>query len=482
MNSIHAVLGPPGCGKSTYLLQQALGSKGRYLFACPTINLIDEQYKHIHSEAPNIPVRPIHSRNGQRGKITRQLDALPTDFALFDHVVAFVTHETLMDADLSKFAGWQLYIDEAPQAVSCGKLNLGTGWEAFEQMYSLEPVPGAEWSRVRAKKSMSSWKDVKKDSLWRDHADFMKHVQRPHGVHIRASKWSEGKNRELEWFSMWSPLALGSFETVSVAGAGYLNSIGYKALKAIHPALLHTTHNLGAQRSAQPNITIRYFTNSHRGSTTHWSNSEGRWCLVQVQNWMSAHVRSLGFWSGNQVVRDSFEHRMPGVMALPKVAGLNLYREATSCAFIYSSKALPEDQTLQQIFDLSADEIYAAREGEDLIQFVMRGAIRNPDFGGQYDIYVYSLDQGEHLRDALLHCGFTNVELVGISDAGIMEVTRSGGKRVAALTPSEAEARVERRRANSRRSSAKLRAKKAEKLKLPKAQGNTPSAVEARGQ
>ena len=469
MNSIQVIAGPPGCGKSTYLLQKAMAQTGKYLFASPTINLIDEQYKSLRTEAPNIPVRPIHSRNGQKGMVTRQLDALPKDFALFDHVVAFITHETLMDADLSSFAGWHLYIDEAPQAVSCGKLNLTTGWEAFEQMYKLEPVPSAEWSRVRAKKSSPSWKDVKKDSLWRDHADFIKHVERPHGVHVRASKWREGKDRDLEWFSMWSPLALGSFETISVAGAGYLNSIGYKALKAIHPTLTHATHDLGAHRLVQPSITVSYFTSSHQGSTTYWSTSDGRWCLVQVQNWMSANVPSLGFWSGNEVVRDSFEHRMPGVLALPKVAGLNLYREAISCAFIYSSKALPEDQTLQQIFDLSADEVNAAREGEDLIQFVMRGAIRNADFGGQYDIYVYSLDQAEHLRDALLHCGFTNVELTAIPEAGIMDVTRSGGSRVTALTPSEAAARVERRKANSRRSSAKLRAKTPKK---PKAGGS----------
>ncbi|WP_206749931.1 hypothetical protein, partial [Salmonella enterica] len=35
-------------------------------------------------------------------------------------------------------------------------------------------------------------------------------------------------------------------------------------------------------------------------------------------------------------------------------------------------------------------QIERAREEEDVLQFVMRGAIRKRDFGGDYDIYLYT--------------------------------------------------------------------------------------------
>ncbi|WP_152980343.1 hypothetical protein [Tsuneonella troitsensis] len=422
--------------------------------------MIEEQYGRVRHSAPLLPVRQVHSRNGRKGRVARQLADLPADVAPLDDVIAFVTHETMMDCDLSGFAGWNLCIDEAPQSLACGMLSLASGWHAFDQRYSLTPLSGSDWSRVRAEAAAEPWAKVKQDSIWANHMDFNKHVHRPHGVYVQAADWREGRDRALPWFSMWSPLAQSAFATVSIAGAGYLSSIGYRALVSVEPNLVVQRHVIDAPRTAQPHITINYFTDSHSGSTTFWATSEGRRCLVQVQNWLSANVRDLQFWSGNEVVRNSFEHRIPGTMADPKVAGLNIYRAATSCAFIYSSKPVPEDAAMQDIFEISGADIYAAREGEDLVQFAMRGAIRNADYEGCYDVYVYSREQAEFLRASLLGSGFTKVDVNPLDEAGLMEVERPKGARTSQLTPAQAAERVERRRANSRRSSAKNRVKK----------------------
>jgi hypothetical protein len=86
------------------------------------------------------------------------------------------------------------------------------------------------------------------------------------------------------------------------------------------------------------------------------------------------------------------------------------------------------------LFGTSGEQIKRARETEDMIQFVMRGAIRRPDFGGRYDVYLYDLQQAEALRSYLEETGVTgHVELIPEIDAGIMDVQRGDvDKRTAA--------------------------------------------------
>ena len=105
------------------------------------------------------------------------------------------------------------------------------------------------------------------------------------------------------------------------------------------------------------------------------------------------------------------------------MAGLNEYRDQTSCAYIYSSKPTKDDEPIMELFGLTADEIRVAREDEDVLQFAMRGAIRNADFGGDYDIYLYRKRQAETLVAQLSASGVgQSVVLVPVPGVGIMDV------------------------------------------------------------
>jgi hypothetical protein len=130
----------------------------------------------------------------------------------------------------------------------------------------------------------------------------------------------------------------------------------------------------------------------------------------------------LGYWSGNDGVLDRFEISVSGAMLRPKQAGTNEYRHLTSCAFIYSNKAQQSDAPILDVFGLCKDEITRARQDEDLKQFVMRGAIRCPDFDGTYDIYVYDLAQADVVQAYLGENGFGHVTLIGLDQVGIMDV------------------------------------------------------------
>lgn len=455
---VDVIAGPPGCGKSQKMISDAAAEPARYLFALPTIDLIGEQVSRFREAAPHAHAVPIHSASGGRGRVSRRIHELLTNFGSADHVAALITHEALMDFDFADFDGWHARIDEPPNAVVAGTVNLGQSSAAFRDHFDLSPFEQG-WSQLRPRLD-ASWKSFANDTMWRGLTDFRKLAQRSQGVLMQIEDWSGLARGEVNWFSLWTPLELSRLSSVTIAGAGFLSSIGYRVMESTYGAELEfVVSNLGSARTAQPRITIGYFTRGHRGSTTFWGSSEGRLCLVAIERWLATNVPTLGFWSGNEVVRHSLEHRVPGRMTAPKIAGLNSYRDAQSCAFLYSSKSVPEDATLETVFELTEDDIFAAREGEDIFQFLMRGAVRDPGYDGNYDIYVYSVDQAECVRATLLQNGFADVEVVGIDDAGVMDVVRMERPRSGHLSQAEQEARLTKKRADNARNNRELRAR-----------------------
>jgi hypothetical protein len=470
MLCVDVLAGPPGCGKSEKMISEAAAEPARYLFALPTIDLIDEQVRRFRHAAPQARAVPIHSASGARGSVSRRIKELLTQFSPDDHVAAFITHEALMDFDFAGFSGWHARIDEPPNAITTGSVSLSQSVATFRDHFDLVPFE-AGWSQLRPRQN-ASWKTFADDTMWRDLTDFRKLAQRPQGMLMQMENWSDAQRGQVAWFSLWTPLQLSRLSTVTIAGAGFLTSIGYRVMQATYGATLEfNVVKMGSARPAQPRIRISYFTRGHRGSTTFWGSSEGRECLVRIERWLADNVAYLGFWSGNEAVRHSFEHRLPGRMTAPKLAGLNCHREAQSCAFFYSSKALPQDETLKTIFELTPENILVAREDEDIFQFVLRGAVRDPGYGGDYDIYLYSVDQAERLRETLIQNGFADVEVIGIEGAGIMDFERKNARRTKPLMPMDQAARAEQKRKDNARRNRESRAK----TKLREARADPPS-------
>jgi hypothetical protein len=131
----------------------------------------------------------------------------------------------------------------------------------------------------------------------------------------------------------------------------------------------------------------------------------------------------IGYWSGNEVVSDYFYGWLSGQEVSPKAEGTNSLIHHRSCAFIYSSKALPSDEPLIGL-GLTREEIERAREIEDILQFVCRGDLRDPDSTADYHIYLYDLHQAETVADYIEQQGLGTVELVPVEEAGILDTTR----------------------------------------------------------
>jgi hypothetical protein len=253
------------------------------------------------------------------------------------------------------------------------------------------------------------------------------------------------RSKPVRWLSLWTPRDLAASASVQIAASGYKTSLCALATNSLFPGEVDCRSELiESPRSGHPKVRIHYFTR-HHGSTEFWKKGDGRDCLAKVGRYLGT-LTSLGFWSGNEIVRDRFELLLTGKQVLPRQAGTNAYRHLTSCAIIYSSKAQDADSAILEVFGLTRDQIARAREIEDIQQFVMRGAIRCPEFEGRYDIYVYDLRQAEAVQDFLINGGIVNVNLHGIEEAGLMNFERpkSGPKATQLDDRSKAERLVER--------------------------------------
>ncbi|MGK3945937.1 hypothetical protein ABK046_47270, partial [Streptomyces caeruleatus] len=89
-------------------------------------------------------------------------------------------------------------------------------------------------------------------------------------------------------------------------------------------------------------------------------------------------------------------------------------------ALIYSAKATPDDEAVIKTLGLDGNAIRAAREDEDVFQFVCRGAIRDPGYSGVYSVHLYDQEQAERLRDRLIGAGYTDVVTDPVYEAGIL--------------------------------------------------------------
>lgn len=461
---VEVLTGPQGGGKSTVMRDEALQQPGLYLFALPTIELIDEQSDDFFRARSSIPTEKIHKDSGS-GSVAKRLDSARKDFADrgVSHGVIFITHETLMSHDLAGFDGWHARVDEAPAAVQAGEFNLGfTASSWLKESFEIVGAPGSEWSGLRMKTQKPTWKDLEKDEGAQAFREFIKQAAQPDRTFVKTTSW-EAKDK-IEWFSMWTPLALSDFATVQIAGSSYTDSVGYRAALALFDdRLAFTKREIAPPRKKQPSISVRYFTQGHEGTTAFWGESEGRLCIKKVCDYLAENLSESAYWSGNLVVQHLMEHRLPGRLIKPMAMGINKHRTSADCAFLFSAKATPQDGALKSVFNLTDDDIRHAREDDAVAQFIMRGAIRDLDYGGPYAVYLYSQSQAERLRDHLLRIKFTTVDVVPLVEAGLMDEVRVTRKRKEA-TPEELAARAERRREKAKLRMRKNRAEeKAEK-------------------
>jgi hypothetical protein len=175
---VTVVTGPPGCGKTTQFLAEMAQTPGRYLFAMPRNELIEERVHDLHRWASLSGTQPIiqaiHSGQAERIPVLRRVRDAATELGDAGHTILLISHEALMTVDLSGYAGWHLRIDEQPDGVVSNSFRIPASWRFFKAAYDLEPVQDTKWSKVRVVNDAHSIYDLLRDDIAGDLAGFHK--------------------------------------------------------------------------------------------------------------------------------------------------------------------------------------------------------------------------------------------------------------------------------------------------------------------
>ncbi|QGY01860.1 hypothetical protein MMSR116_08185 [Methylobacterium mesophilicum SR1.6/6] len=422
--------GPPGSGKSTRLTGEAIHIPGVVVIAAPRIDLVEEHAARLRalideldpSSRPTIQV--IHSEQSAGGSVDRRLRAALRN-PVNPQLIIVTTHAALMGLGEEDVDGCHVGIDEIPEtAIVADEIGLGASWPMMAARYDLTPSREPGWFRLSLRPDA---KAIGLPQLLDDVGCSLTALHRlatsrARIVEVDVASWDDAGviGRRVRWRSIWTLGALRRCASLTLAAAGYLSSLVDHATRRAGGVRIEMVQ-VGPPRTGQPQIRIHYYAR-HAGSTAWWAG-DGCACVVAIAKHLEA-TQFKGYWSSNSSIRPYFAGRLEGPECSPRLSGTNALRDHESCAFIYSAKATRADAAIIDALQLDPDDIRAAREDEDILQFVTRGAIRHPAYAGGYDIHVYDDGQAKRLRDRLTAAGYDDVTVAPIVEAGIADVVR----------------------------------------------------------
>jgi hypothetical protein len=457
--SVRIISGAPGTYKTTKQLERMVREPGLYLFANHITDLINERAADLRRVAENAGTKPliieVHSK--VRGPVVRQVARtiadLPRDMEGFSHVIVLVTHEGLMSADLSRFVGWHVVVDEVPSSIATGSMRIPATCDYMEAAYDLVDQ-GDGWSKIAVRSNAPSFTDLQDDDFLAALVTFHRRAQSNAGVYVDLTDWRDArvKDRKVHWLSVWTlhDLEQAPFESVTLIGSGIMHSLTHLVSNVIAPLNVEEVR-MPRVRVGSPRVVIEYFASAHRGSTAWWLTKEGKQNLVAIRRYLE--TQDVGYWTANEKAAP-FLSGLPNEQK-PKIAGSNTLIDHSACAIIYSSKALPDDRLLMDAFGITREQIEQAREREDIWQFIWRGALRRSDFTGEYVIRLYDHAQAEVLAEQLRESGVTtDIVLRHVALPGFHDVVRQmtpGRPRIYIGTAAEIEAAAKRANAEAAR-------------------------------
>lgn len=471
-NSIHITVdeSKPGSGKTFNAINRMSSFPGRYLFVTERKESIhsvaNDCKKFAHLRGRHLLVWPLDADNlpPTHTSVREAVENVPQRFRNQVHVVAVISHSAFMMCDLGDFRGWHAIIDEIPSVLTIQEVQTFKDEAFFRDHYTLQKLDGYEgWSVVG---QTPKGKRLTSRHLYQD--DSHRHLRSFHQRVIESSvvcnltEWSEmGTACETDhgklapvwiWGSLFTLSALKAFETITILGYRFRDSLSCKLLvSAAARDGLGTSWNVIASSRPVPwqsrSVRIVYFS-GRTASKYHLTSASGREHLSRIDAYLAVHMSPQSIWSTRSAYMGSFKKLPTTNCQKPRQAGSNEFASCNEAAIIYSAKASPNVRGLLSTHGVDEAAWTSTNEFETILQFVTRTSLRDPHSTAPVTLYVYDKAQAGYVAErlgVLSHIDLT-VEPV---DLGVDTAQRARGPKVKILSEKEIAERKDRKRAQN---------------------------------
>ena len=405
-----------GDGKTMRALEEIATSPGRYVFVVDRRAVIETRKLSLAAMAQQAGTQPrivtmtsTPDDDAQRAQsVTARISLYPSTLPLWDrHVILLITHEGMMQSDLSQYSGWEIVVDEAPNIFSLTTVMSPAMMGFFRENYTLAPI-SSQWSRVMPRRD----RVVTLGALLRDEtliswAQWHKRVVSREGVITNLSDWRDVEEEtRWTWWSLWSPRELAKFSKVTVLANALTESVTYGLIRHFWPEIEFLAAPSAPQRRWAPrSVEINYVAH-HTAGSYFFSSPDGNRCL---RAWGS-HIARLypegcstpHLWTSNLATRAQIATTpISGDNPTPRVAGSNQWIIFNHASICYSAKPSYHEAEILKSFGVDFTSVRRSREYEDIVQFALRTSLRDSESTRDVVINVYDRGQAEFLCDFL---------------------------------------------------------------------------------
>ncbi len=392
-----------GCGDGkTYSAQRrAISSPRKFIFAHDRRDVMPEQIKALKrmAEASNTTpiIRSIFFAQMPDGSfdhtgsanVREDIEALVDMYLEAEHVIILITHEGLKLANLSRFRGWHVVIDEDIAVTEIHSVRTEATTAFFLSAYFLRPSGENAWIVGLADERITPGR-VANDDLLRDFRKFHSRVTGPQTVTCNIGDWSLASvpGTQWSWWSVWGLENLEAFETVTVLANDFKKLKTYSVWRHLHPDVVWEDRSTHAARVFAPRtMEVRYFSDI-RASRKHLSRPAVGRFITEIAEYIRANTNEPMIWMCNKRYRGCLA-AMPGQELPPKQAGTNAYSKFNAAAMFYSSKPATWESTIYDGLSTDDETVIRTQELETMIQFAARTSFREPSSTAPITIWVF---------------------------------------------------------------------------------------------
>ena len=440
-----------GAGKTHWAIGQMAEQAKRVVLAVDRKEVAAERATAIKARAHGIGLTPQvrivlsdDDKPSRGGSVADRIAGAHTDLSGLDHAVLIISHAALRLADLTRFVGWNLIIDEAPKLLEHMVQDTGAMFSWLEANYGLVG-PDNDGSYAIDFQGAFTITDIAKKGS-RDWLNFHQMVLTG-GATCDIGSWRE-RERWSAWRHLQASVLFKAFDEVSILADSFTETEAY-LLMAQDPGV--DFQEIGAIQIADRlrpwkprDVLVQYYLADRAVSDSLLKSAAFKSCLKAIGRHIAETTAAHDhLWSCNDDEAGLLKGcGIPGTKVQPIQAGANQFDQITSVTMLYSAKPSPEASALYRRWTVGSALLVAAREYNAIRQFVMRSNARVPDSSKGLTIRVYDRSQADDLERYLTGVYGFKVGLEHV-DLGFETVKPEGLKqgRAAPLTIEEKRAR-----------------------------------------